>query len=276
MVLDSHSHWLAKFRQQADALAQPVWTLASFPSQLGQQLRDRWQGHSAMVLENQHLRKQLLVANARLTALQTLVTDNQQLVKLLKATQWQGLDVQLASILDVDHDPTRHRLILNVGARAGVTVGQTVVDDAGLMGQVIEVTAFQAIVLLITDPDHAVPVNIAPNGSRLIAYGCGDLLELRDIPLSVGIKRGDRIVTSGLGGRFPAGFLVGTVADLRPDETHAFLVGTVQPAAHLDRGRDVLLLRAPAQPPPMDLQRATSASGTERFRQSRQSRWGGV
>jgi rod shape-determining protein MreC len=78
---------------------------------------------------------------------------------------------------------------------------------------------------------------------RLIVYGRGDTLELRDIPLSAGVEVGDEIVTSGLGGRFPAGFPVGSITALRPDDTHAFLVGELKPAAQLDRGRDVLLLR---------------------------------
>ncbi|GAE52276.1 rod shape-determining protein MreC [Xanthomonas arboricola pv. pruni str. MAFF 311562] len=112
------------------------------------------------------------------------------------------------------------------------------------MGQVIEVTPLHSTVLLLTDPDHAVPVSVARNGVRLIVYGCGDRLELRDIPLSAGVQVGDEIVTSGLGGRFPAGFPVGKVSELHPDDTHAFLVGELTPAAKLDRGRDVLLLRA--------------------------------
>jgi rod shape-determining protein MreC len=88
-----------------------------------------------------------------------------------------------------------------------------------------------------------VPVTVARNGVRLIVYGRGDTLELRDIPLSAGVEVGDEIVTSGLGGRFPAGFPVGKITALRPDDTHAFLVGELKPAAQLDRGRDVLLLR---------------------------------
>jgi rod shape-determining protein MreC len=102
--------------------------------------------------------------------------------------------------------------------------------------------------LLITDPDHAVPVVVARNGVRLVAYGKGrsDRLELANIPLSSDVKVGDSIVTSGLGGRFPAGFPVGTVMSLQPDDSRAFLVGQLKPAAQLDRGRDVLLLKSRA------------------------------
>ena len=163
-----------------------------------------------------------------------------------------GLDVQLAPILDIDLDPTRQRLVLAAGSRDGVKAGQAVIDAGGLMGQVIAVTPLQSTVLLLTDPDHAVPVTVAGSGVRLIAYGRGDALELRDVPLNSGVKVGDRVVTSGLGGRFPAGFPVGTVTAVHADESHTFLVGELRPAAQLDRGRDVLLLRSlpPVPPPP--------------------------
>jgi rod shape-determining protein MreC len=101
---------------------------------------------------------------------------------------------------------------------------------------------------------------------RLIAYGRGDRLELRDIPLSAGVEVGDEIVTSGLGGRFPAGFPVGRILKLRPDDTHAFLVGELEPAAKLDRGRNVLLLRSvpaiPRLPVTQGLELPADAAGT--------------
>jgi rod shape-determining protein MreC len=138
----------------------------------------------------------------------------------------------------------RQRLVLDAGSRDGVHVGQAVIDAGGLMGQIIETTPSHATVLLLTDPDHAVPVVVARNGVRLIVYGRGDHLELSDVPLNTDVKQGDVIVSSGLGGRFPAGFPVGTVTGLRADDSRAFLVGELKPAAQLDRGRDVLLLRS--------------------------------
>jgi len=159
--------------------------------------------------------------------------------------------VQLAPILNIDLDPTRQRLVLDAGSRDGVRLGQAVIDAGGLMGQIIQTTPSHSIALLLTDPDHAVPVVVARNGVRLIAYGRGrsDQLELSDVPLNSEVKVGDTIVTSGLGGHFPAGFPVGTIVALRPDDSHAFLIGDLKPAAQLDRGRDVLLLRsAPAVP----------------------------
>ena len=243
IVLDDQAGWLARLREQANSLVQPVWALAGLPGKLGNQVKDSAASHGQLVTENRELRNQLLLANARLTRLQTAALDNAQLRELLNVAERSGLDVQLAPILDIDLDPVKQRLVLDAGSREGVHVGQAVIDAGGLMGQVISTTGSTSTVLLLTDPDHAVPVTVARNGVRLIVYGRGDTLELRDIPLSAGVEVGDEIVTSGLGGRFPAGFPVGTITGLRPDDTHAFLVGELKPAAQLDRGRDVLLLR---------------------------------
>ncbi|MCC8538332.1 rod shape-determining protein MreC [Xanthomonas axonopodis pv. poinsettiicola] len=244
IALDSRGSWLSQLRSQANLLIQPIWAVAGLPGRIGSQVRDNAATHAQLVEETRELRNQLLVANARLTRLQTAALDNAQLRELLNVAERRGLDVQLAPILDIDLDPTRQRLLLDAGSRDGVLLGQAVIDAGGLMGQVIEVTPLHSTVLLLTDPDHAVPVSVARNGVRLIVYGRGDRLELRDIPLSAGVQVGDEIVTSGLGGRFPAGFPVGKVSELHPDDTHAFLVGELTPAAKLDRGRDVLLLRA--------------------------------
>jgi rod shape-determining protein MreC len=243
IVLDDQAGWLARLRAQANVLVQPVWALAGLPGKLGTQVKDNAASHGQLVEENRALRNKLLIANARLTRLQTAALDNAQLRELLNVAERSGLDVQLAPILDIDLDPVRQRLVLAAGSRDGVHLGQAVIDSGGLMGQVIATTGSNATVLLLTDPDHAVPVTVARNGVRLIVYGRGDTLELRDIPLSAGVEVGDEIVTSGLGGRFPAGFPVGKITALRPDDTHAFLVGELKPAAQLDRGRDVLLLR---------------------------------
>lgn len=249
IVLDDQGGWLSRLRAQMGVVVQPVWALAGVPGRLGASVKDNAASHTQLVEENRELRNQLLVANARLTRLQTAALDNAQLRELLNAAERNGLDVQLAPILDIDLDPVKQRVVLDSGSRDGVHVGQAVIDAGGLMGQVIAVTPAHSTVLLLTDPDHAVPVTVARNGVRLIVYGRGDRLELRDIPLSAGVEVGDEIVTSGLGGRFPTGFPVGKILKLRPDDTHAFLVGELEPAAKLDRGRNVLLLRSVASVP---------------------------
>ena len=250
LVLDHRGGWLSQVRARANVLAQPLWAIAGLPARLGDVLSETAATRSGLVAENRTLRNALLISGARVARLQTAAAENERLRRLLGADRRGGLDVQLAPILDIDLDPTRQRLVLDAGARDGVTVGQSVIDAGGLVGQIIAVRPGSATVLLITDPDHAVPVIVARTGVRLVAYGQGrsDRLALPNIPLSGDVKIGDVVITSGLGGRFPAGFPVGTVESLHPDDSHGFLVGELKPAAQLDRGRDVLLLREQEAP----------------------------
>lgn len=246
VILDHRGGWLSRARAQADVVVQPLWTVAGLPGRAVRSLQDSAGTHSQLVAENERLRNELLVAQARMTRLQAAAVENARLRGLLGAVQRGGLDVQLAPILSIDLDPTRQRLVLDAGSNDGVRLGQVVLDAGGLVGQVVDVKPNHSIALLLTDPDHAVPVATTRSGVRLVAYGTGDsnLLSATNIPLSSDIKVGDVLVTSGLGQRFPAGFPVGQVVALRPDDSRAFLVGDVRPAAQLDRGRDVLLLRA--------------------------------
>lgn len=248
MIADHRGGWLTSIRGQLELLVQPLWRLAGLPAKLGDTVRDDAVTRTRLMQENQTLRNALLISGARIARLQAAADENARLRGLLGAVERGGLDVQLAPILDVALDPTRQRLILDIGGDQGVRPGQPVIDAGGLLGQVIEVRPSTATVLLLTDPDHAVPVTIARNGIRLVAYGRGDRIELANIPTSGDVKVGDQVVTSGLGGRFPPGFPVGSVVRLRRDESRVFLVGDLKPAAQLDRGRDVLLLRA--VPPP--------------------------
>lgn len=255
IIADHRGGWLHQVRAHAAVAMQPVWWLAGLPSRLGRSVREDAVTRSLLSEDNHRLRNELLVVNARLARLQAQAAENARLRELLGAAGSGRLDVQLAPILDIDLDPTRHRLVLRAGTGDGVRQGQAVIDAGGVVGQVIHTTPGTATVLLLTDLDHAVPVLVARTGVRLVAYGQGssDLLRLPNVPLSSDVRVGDELVTSGLGGRFPAGFPVGAVVDLEPDDSRAFLVGAVEPAAQIDRGRDVLLLReveAPRAPAP--------------------------
>jgi rod shape-determining protein MreC len=246
IVLDHRGGWLHESRTRAGLVVGPLLAVAGWPGHIAERLREDAGTLSQLGDENRRLRNELLVNNARMARMTTIAADNARLRSLLDAAQRGNLDVQLAPILDVDLDPSRQRLVLDAGSRDGVSAGQIVIDAGGLLGQVIDVTPMHSTVLLLTDPDHAVPVAIARSGVRLVAYGRGrsDNLALESIPLSSDVKVGDLVVTSGLGGRFPPGFPVGTITALRPDESRSFLLGDLQPAAQLDRGRDVLLLRS--------------------------------
>ena len=272
MVLDHRGGWLRAVRAQAEVAVQPLWWLAGLPSRLGTGLREDAVTRARLARDNEVLRNAMLVLGARNARLQAAAAENARLRGLLASAERGRLDVQLAAILDIDLDPTRQRLVLDAGSGNGVRMGQTVIDAGGLMGQVISTTPITATVLLITDPDHAVPAVVARSGVRLMVYGSGrsDPLHAADVPLSADVRVGDVLLTSGMGGRFPPGFAIGTVQTLRPDDSRAFLEGEVTPAAQLDRGRDVLLLRgykpvrskAPAATIPVQAPLASAASAS--------------
>lgn len=268
ILLDHRGGWLSQARQQAALMVQPLWMLAGLPGRIAERISDDAGTLGQLTVENRRLREELLLNQARMARLQTLAADNARLRGLLDAAGRGNLDVILAPVLDIDLDPTRQRLVLDAGNRDRVQVGQSVIDNGGLLGQIIGTTPMHANVLLITDPSHAVPVAIARNGVRLVAYGEGrsDVLRLSSVPLSSDVKVGDVLVTSGLGGRFPAGFPVGTITRLHPDDSRAFLEGDVRPAAKFDRGREVLVLLSapgPVEVAPFDSsQPAGAAAGT--------------
>ncbi|RMH87907.1 rod shape-determining protein MreC [Lysobacter pythonis] len=240
---DHRGDWLTRIRHHANLLAQPLWQVAGLPAKLGQTMRDDAVTRAQLTRDNTVLRNALLISGARMARLESAAAENARLRAMLGVVQQGRMDVQLAPILNIDLDPTRQRLVLDAGSRQGVRPGQAVIDAGGLLGQVIEVQPGTATVLLLTDPDHAVPVEVARNGVRLVAYGHGDHISLGHIPRTADVRVGDVVQTSGIGGRFPPGFPVGSIEKLRPDDSRAFLVGDLKPAAALDRGREVLLLR---------------------------------
>lgn len=244
MVVDHRGDWLSEARRQAGTVVAPLYWLASSPVRLASAGYEQFASRQRLNEENAQLRERLLLANARLHRLDAVANENLRLRQLLGGTRGYQLDVQLASILDIDLDPFRHRVVLDQGAREGVVVGQAMIDAGGLAGQVTDVQPFRSIALLVTDPDHAVPVQVVRSGLRLIAYGTGrsDLLELRNIPQSGDIRTGDVLVTSGIGGGFPAGFPVGTITALRPDATRTFLEAEARPATAAQRSGEVLLV----------------------------------
>ncbi len=179
-----------------------------------------------------------------------MVAQNARLKGLLDAQKNLGLSVQFARLIDVDLDPFRHRIMLDVGSNQEVAVGQPVIDAHGVMGQIVEVLPNTSVAMLITDPTHAIPVVVERSGVRTIAYGSRaiDELNLPNVPISADVKVGDKLLTSGLGGRFPAGFPVGEILQVKPDKTGMFAAALARPAAALDRSGEVLLLHDQPQP----------------------------
>jgi rod shape-determining protein MreC len=253
MTADMRGSWLSRVRQQATLLVGPIYWLAAVPSRLLRFTGESLQGRDQLLGENRRLRDELLITQARERRLLALADENRHLRDLLGGTHGMQLGVRLATIIDVDLDPGRQQVVLDLGASDGVAVGQAFIDASGLLGQVTAVAPGHATALLITDPDHAIPVQVVRSGLRVIAYGTGerDRLEVRDIPQSGDIRENDELITSGIGGNFPAGFAVGRVTGLRQDESQLFSVADLAPAAAVARAHQVLLVWA--QPATVDI-----------------------
>ena len=250
MVVDHRAGYLAGLRQFASRAIEPVYRIAGFPAEAARAGRLAIATQTRLAEENRNLRESLLLAQARLNRMAALAEQNERLKALLDVQNNLGLGVQLARLIDVDLDPFRQRVVIDVGQAQGVSVGQPILDAGGVMGQVVEVLPNTSVAMLITDPTHAIPVTVERTGLRTIVYGTGaiDRLQLPNIPISADVKAGDQLVTSGLGGRFPAGFPVGEILEVSNDESGMFAAALARPAAALERSGDVLLLHDLPQP----------------------------
>lgn len=244
MVADHRDGYGQIARQKLSLVTEPFWWLASAPVRMFRAARETLALRSQLQDDNLQKRHDLEIAIARIHRLNAVADENVRLRQLLGGTRGYSLNVRMVGIIDIDLDPFRQRLVLDAGSDSGVEVGQALIDSGGVLGQVVEVSKHRATALLVTDPDHAVPVQIARSGLRTIAYGTGhsDRLILPNIPQSADIRDGDVLITSGIGGRFPAGFPVGVVTGLRADKLRLFVIADAQPAAHLERGNEVLLI----------------------------------
>lgn len=250
MVVDFRGHWLVQARYGAAVVIQPLYHLAGLPSRTVDKLRVAFASRSKLTDENRQLRQSMLLAQARLNRMSSVIGQNRRLKQLLDTQHALGMDVQLARLIDVDLGAYRHRVVINVGVHQGISTGQVVIDARGIMGQVVEVLPDTCVAMLITDPNSAVPVVIERTGQRTVAYGSRvrEQLRLPNIPVVADVRVGDRILTSGLGGRYPPGFPVGTIESVKPGASGMFLAAIAKPAAHLNRSSNVLLLRDLAPP----------------------------
>ena len=273
MVLDHRNGWIWRLRYATSVLVEPVYRLASLPASGMHTLSVAFSDRKMLTEQNQRLREDLLLANAKLNRMAAVAEQNERLKQLLDTQHSLDLNVQLARVINVDLGAYRHRMLVNVGSHDGVKPGQVVIDAHGVMGQVVEVMPRTSLVMLVTDPDHAIPVVVERTGLRTVAYGTrdGDLLSLPNISMAADVHPGDKLLSSGLGGRFPPGFPVGEIRSVEPAASGMFLEGRARPSADLDRSDNVLLLHdlaepagppAPAAPvgPPADLAPAPSAS----------------
>jgi rod shape-determining protein MreC len=244
IIVDKRYERLIKIRQYLSVVAYPVQVAVASPFDGWNWFKDSVTTRDALRADKAKLEAELRVAQFRLQRYEALEAETQRLRALRDSTAGVTDRFVIGDVMDVDLDAFRERVLVDKGAGDGVYVGQAVLDSGGVFGQVARVGQLTSEVILVSDPAHAIPVQINRTGLRTIAVGTGDLsrLKLPYLPTSADVIVGDLLVTSGLGGGFPAGYPVGTVAEVKRDPAQSLADVDVKPAAALDRSRELMFV----------------------------------
>jgi rod shape-determining protein MreC len=244
IIVDKRYDHLGKIRRLLSVVAYPVQVAVASPFEGWNWFRDSVATREALRIDKTKLEQQLRLAQFRLQRYEALEAETQRLRALRDNTAGVTERFVIGDIMNVDLDAFRERVLVDKGAGDGIYVGQAVLDSGGVFGQVARVGQLTSEVILISDAAHAIPVQINRNGLRTIAVGTGDTnrLKLPYLPTSADVIAGDLLVTSGLGGGFPAGYPVGTIAEVKRDPAQSLADVEVKPAAALDRSKELLFV----------------------------------
>ena len=244
LFVDARYRYLESTRSALSMLVSPIQRLATMPGVLWQRAGDFFVTQHSLVTESDALHQQHQHDAAQLLQLQALQIENQQLRKLMTLPLRAGFTAQMAEIVYAERDVFKRKVLINKGADANLQRGQVVMDDNGIVGQVTRVYPWLSEVTLVTEKDHAVPVQVLRNGLRTIVFGAGDTsqLSLRYMPVSSDIQNGDMLVTSGIDGVYPQGIPVAKVDKIERDPAYPFARITCLPVAGVDKHRHLLIL----------------------------------
>ena len=252
MVLDARFRYADNVRQVAALAAYPLERIAMAPVDLFHGTVDYFSTTTALRAENAKLRMKQLRAAPELLQLEALKEENKQLRRVLDARERLPRKSIFAEILYAARDPFSRKVVIDKGSQSGIQLGEPVIDDVGVIGQVTRVYLLMSEVTLLSDKDQAIPLQVLRTGLRAVAYGGaeGGMLDLRFMPANADIRNGDVLVTSGIDGTYPPGLPVATVVRIERDAAYAFARVTLAPTAGVDRYRQVLVLSNEANAPP--------------------------
>ena len=261
LILTDGQNSMSQARSLLETAVGGLYYLANSPRSVLDGVSDNLADTGKLQIENKVLREQLREKNADLLLLDQLKVENQRLRLLLNSPLRTDEYKKIGEVLTAETDVYRQQIVINQGEKDGAYVGQAVIDEKGVIGQIISVGANSSRVLLLTDVTHSIPVQVLRNDVRVIASGTGhtDELTLDNVPRSVDIEKGDLLVTSGLGGRFIEGYPVAVVQNVSRDGSNYFATIKAKPLASLERLRYVLLL----WPSNSDMSKAKSISPQE-------------
>lgn len=244
ILLDGRSSAMIQIRNVMESAVSGLYYFSNTPRKVLDGVSNNFIDSHKLQLENSILKQQLLEKNTDLQLLEQLKVENNRLRLLLSSPLRQDEYKKVVEVLTAEMDAYRQQVVINQGQAQGAFVGQPVIDERGVVGQVISVGDQTSRVLLLTDVTHAIPVQVLRNDVRAVANGTGhnNELILDNMARGVDIVAGDVLVTSGLGGRFPEGYPVAIVETVQNDGSSHFARATARPLAALERLRYLLLL----------------------------------
>jgi rod shape-determining protein MreC len=244
MVMDKRLESFVSIRAALSLPLAPIQYLVSWPEKFIDNLKNALSSHEALVKENVRLKSDQLLLRSQLQRLIAIESENTYLKALLQSSKRVKAKTLIAELLAVDSEPFINQVVLDKGVRDGVYNGQPVLDANGVMGQVIQAGPITSRVLLINDAHSGIAVQNGRNGVRAVAVGDNNTgkMKLLYVQKTADIRIGDVFITSGLGDHYPEGFPVGKVIAINKDPLHQFASVAIQPSAHLDSSRQVLLV----------------------------------
>lgn len=248
LVVDANSRYLSPVRQGLSLVLYPMQRAVLVPRDVVTLVQDYTNAARLLQQESDDLRRQRIELAQVVTNAAQLTTENEQLRRLLGVVEQRpAYPTVVVEVLYEPVTPYRRRLVFNKGTRDGIAAGMPVIDEGGVVGQIIRVTPFTAEAAMLTDEQLAIPVQLLRNGLRLIAFGStvAGKVEVRYFSSDADIRVGDVLVTSGVGGGFPSGLSVATVQSIERDSASGFARAIAQPTAYPERYRHFLVLKVP-------------------------------
>jgi len=253
LVSDHRGDSVRPVRSALSVLLTPIQWLVDIPTNIADDISMVLLERTALIKDNNQLRSSSIILERKVQQMTVLRAENIRLRELLNSSARVDDKVLLTELIGVNPDPFQHQVILNKGSEDGVFVGQPVLDAGGVMGQVVEVSLYTNRTMLVTDGRHALPVEVVRNGMRAIALGNGNHgeLDVTHVPDNADIRKGDVLVSSALGGRFPYGYPLAKVVYVLRDPSRKFMIVKAKPLARLNNSRYVLMVGEKPKPEPV-------------------------
>ena len=245
IYLDHKDQYLNKVRSYISATIYPLYVATNAPKNIFLNLKESMGQREKIVLENQRLKTENIALSSKIQKIYKLEKENRRLHELLDSKPKSEDVFVLAEIIAENPDPFKHRIIINKGSKENVQVNQSVADSKGIIGHIFRDQIFGSEVLLITDPEHAIPIEVARTGLRSIALGTGSYeeIELSFLAANTDIQKGDILLTSGLGEQYPSGYPVGVIEQVSVVEGEPFLEVLAKPFAKLTNINEVWVIQ---------------------------------